>query len=172
MFQLDDAHLTCGELCALGQCCTQTSPKVTDEVLPQLHGSWGCCNGLGATRNSSCASECFEMGFRNWDSCMAMSGFRPARASGYLWILVSVLPFYSWSSIFCGNVPKMSGTINASVCDPDQASQCVSSYPSLKLAAQQFSIMETWTKAPTPIKRFEVCMSQHLLSNSYKAQGF
>lgn len=33
----------------MGQCCTQTSPKVTDKVLPQPHGSWGCCNGLGAT---------------------------------------------------------------------------------------------------------------------------
>lgn len=141
---------------------------------PQLHGSWGCCNGRGETRNASCPSECFEVGYRNWDFCMAMSGFGPARASNNLWILVPVLPFYSWTSWSSVemSLKEFSDTINASVYDPEQASQCVSSYPCLKLAAQQFSIIEKWTKAPTPIKCFEVCMLQHSLSNSYKVQGF
>lgn len=51
--------------------------------------------------------------------------------------------------------------------------KCVSSYPCVKLAAQQLSIMETeGEKAPIPMKCFEVCMLQHLLNNSYKAKDF
>lgn len=39
---------------------------------------------------------------------------------------------------------EFSDTINASVYDPEQVIQCVSSYPSVKSAAQDLSIMETW----------------------------
>lgn len=66
---------------------------------------------------------------------------------------------------------KFSDT-NALVYDPEEVIQCVSSCPSVKLAAQQLSIMETWAKAPTPIKCFEACMLQHLFNNSYEAKGF
>lgn len=46
---------------------------------------------------------------------------------------------------------EFSDNIIASVCDLEQVFQCVSAYPSVKLAGQQVSLMQTWAKAPIPI---------------------
>lgn len=118
---------------------------------------WNWCN-----RNASCPLRLLHGHVWFW-------------ASPSLWLSVNIgfsAPILQLDKlIFCGNVPKRS-SVTLLMPQYMTLNRPLSSYPSLKLAAQQFSIMETWAKAPTPIKCFEVCMLQHLLSNNYKAQGF
>lgn len=92
----------------MGQCCTQTSPKVTDEVLPQPHGSWGCCSGLGATE-----MQVVHLNASRWEvgtetsawPCLVLGQPKPLVICKY-WFQCS--HFTAGQVDFCGNVPKRS----------------------------------------------------------------
>lgn len=123
----------------------------------------GCCNGLSANKNATCASECLEVGCRNWDFCMATSAFEPAGVSVSLSVntCFSIPVLQLEMLVFHGNVLKQKVLWCSSVSllmlqyvTPNQSFKCVASYPCVKLAAQQLSIMETQGKSSNSNKVF------------------